>query len=60
MIATPGGPFADEEADRVLFSTVRDGLAGSGIKVVEDKRDINDEGFARDIADALAGLLSLQ
>lgn len=60
MIATPGGPFADDEADRVLFSTVRDGLGGSGIKVVEDKRDINDEGFARDIADALAGLLGLQ
>ncbi|KAI7783346.1 transcriptional regulator [Diaporthe eres] len=59
MIATPGGPFADDEADRVLFSSVRDGLAGSGIKVVEDKRDINDEGFAHDIADALAGLLGL-
>lgn len=59
MIATPGGPFADEEADSVLFSSVRDGLAGSGIKVVEDKRDINDEGFAHDIADALAGLLGL-
>ncbi|KAI3398385.1 hypothetical protein diail_9477 [Diaporthe ilicicola] len=59
MIATPGGPFADEEADGVLFSTVRDGLAGSGIKVVEDKRDINDEKFAQDIADALAGLLGL-
>lgn len=59
MIATPGGPFADEEADRVLFSTVQDGLRGSGIKVVEDKRDINDEGFAHDIADALAKLLDL-
>jgi len=59
MIATPDGPFADEEADRVLFSTVRDGLSGSGIRVVEDKRDINDEGFAHDIADALAGLLGL-
>lgn len=59
MMATPGGPFADEEADRVLFSTVRDGLAGSGIKVVEDKRDINDEGFSHDIADSLAGLIGL-
>lgn len=59
MIATPGGPFADEEADRVLFSSVRDGLAGSGIRVVEDRRDINDEGFAQDIADALAGLIGL-
>ncbi|POS80118.1 transcriptional regulator [Diaporthe helianthi] len=59
IIATPDGPFADEEADQALFSCVRDGLAGSGIKVVEDKRDVNDEGFAHDIADALAGLLGL-
>lgn len=59
MIATPGGPFADEEADQVLFTTVGDGLAGSNIKVVEDKRDINDEGFAQDIAEALARLLGL-
>ncbi|KAG8164975.1 hypothetical protein KVR01_005250 [Diaporthe batatas] len=59
MIAVPDGPFADEEADKALFSSVRDGLAGSGIRVVEDKRDINDEGFAHDIADALAGLLGL-
>lgn len=59
MIATPDGPFADEEADKALFSSVRDGLAGSGIRVMEDKRDINDEGFAHDIADALAGLLGL-
>lgn len=59
MIATPGGPFAEEDADKVLFSSVRDGLAGSGIRVVEDKRDINDEGFAHDVADALAGLLDL-
>lgn len=59
MIATPGGPFADEEADTALFSSVREGLAGSGIKVVEDKRDINDEKFAQDIGDALARLLGL-
>jgi uncharacterized protein (UPF0261 family) len=59
MIATPDGPFADEEADRELFSSVRDGLSGSGIRVVEDKRDINDEGFAHDIAGALAELLGL-
>lgn len=59
MIATPGGPFADEKADSVLFSTVREGLAGSGIKVVEDKRDVNDKGFAHDIAEALARLMGL-
>ncbi|KAK7747265.1 hypothetical protein SLS53_001518 [Cytospora paraplurivora] len=59
MISTPGGPFADPKADGVLFSTVRDGLAGSGIKVVEDERDINNKGFAHDIAEAFARLMGL-
>ncbi|KUI69536.1 hypothetical protein VM1G_05618 [Cytospora mali] len=59
MLATPGGPFVDEKADNVLFSTVKEGLAGSGIKVVEDKRDINDKGFSHDIAEALAMLMDL-
>lgn len=57
MIATPGGPFADEAADEALFSTIREGLEGSGVKVVEDRRDINDKGFALDIAEALVGLM---
>lgn len=59
MISTPGGPFADEKADGVLFSAIREGLDGSGVKVVEDTRDVNDEGFARDIAEALARLMGL-
>lgn len=59
MIATPGGPFADKKADSVLFSTIREGLSGSGIKVVEDQRDINDKGFAHDIAEELARLMGL-
>lgn len=57
MIATPGGPFADHEADEVLCQTIREGLKGSDIKIVEDQRDINDAGFAVDIADAMAGLM---
>lgn len=59
MISTSGGPFADEKADDALFSTLREGLKGSGVKVVEDKRDINDKGFAIDIADALAQMMGL-
>ncbi|KAF2275413.1 uncharacterized protein EI97DRAFT_74023 [Westerdykella ornata] len=54
MIATAGGPFQDASADEVLFQTVRDGLSGTKIRVVEDARAINDPGFARDIAEALA------
>ncbi|KAF2621057.1 hypothetical protein BU25DRAFT_259807 [Macroventuria anomochaeta] len=57
MIATPDGPFADQEADAKLFHTIKDGLADSGIEVVEDDRAVNDAGFARDIAEALAAKL---
>lgn len=60
MIATPGGPFADKEADQVLFCTIKGGFNGSGIQVVEDSRDINDDGFAKDIAEALVGLMGLR
>lgn len=60
MLGTPGQPFADKEADEVLFSTIKQGLEGSGVEVVEDERDINDEGFARDVADALARLMGLK
>ncbi|KFA63812.1 hypothetical protein S40285_07779 [Stachybotrys chlorohalonatus IBT 40285] len=54
MISTPGGPFADQEADGHLFTEVTDGLKHTGIKVVDDPRDVNDPGFAKDIAEALA------
>ncbi|KAF3007731.1 hypothetical protein E8E13_009818 [Curvularia kusanoi] len=58
MIATPDGPFADEEADSVFFQVIKEGLAQSGIQVVEDERSINDAGFARAIADALVSKLT--
>lgn len=59
MLSTPGAPFEDRDADEVLFGTIREGLKGSGVEVVEDKRDINDEGFAKDIANALARMMGL-
>ena len=59
MIATPGGPFHDGEADEALFSTLRDGLEDSGVSVFEDQRPINDEGFALDIAKRLTNLMGL-
>ncbi|KAI8938456.1 hypothetical protein NX059_004349 [Plenodomus lindquistii] len=52
-ISTPGQPFADSEADLALYNAIVDGLAGSGIRVVEDARAINDEQFAHAIAEAL-------
>ncbi|KAK3393962.1 hypothetical protein B0H63DRAFT_459607 [Podospora didyma] len=59
MLSTKGAPFEDTQADEVLFETVRKGLEGSGIQVVEDERDVNDSGFAKDIAEALANLMGL-
>ncbi|KAF2124138.1 UPF0261-domain-containing protein [Dothidotthia symphoricarpi CBS 119687] len=58
-IANPGGPFADAEADTVLFQTIKEGLSGSGIEVVEDERAVNDDGFAVDIAKALAQKMNI-
>ena len=54
MIATSQGPFADKDADAELFRVIVEGLADSGIEVVEDDRAVNDTSFARDIAEALA------
>ena len=53
IIATPDAPFADAEADEAMFDAIKDGLAGSGINIKEDERDINNISFAKDIADAL-------
>ncbi|KAK3938752.1 hypothetical protein QBC46DRAFT_439607 [Diplogelasinospora grovesii] len=58
-ISTPGGPFEDQQADAVLFSAIREGLQGSGVKIVEDERDINNRDFAIDIAEALARLMEM-
>ncbi|KAF1840353.1 glycoside hydrolase family 76 protein [Cucurbitaria berberidis CBS 394.84] len=58
-IAVPDAPFADEEADAALFAAVKAGLSGSGVEVVEDKRAINDESFARDIAESLVAKMAL-
>jgi uncharacterized protein (UPF0261 family) len=60
MIAVPDGPFEDANVDTVLFQVIRDGLAASGIEVVNDERAINDEKFAHDIADALIVKMGLR
>jgi uncharacterized protein (UPF0261 family) len=59
MIAVPDGPFADAEADAVLFQTIRNGLKESKFEIVEDKRAINDVAFAHDTAEALAAKMRL-
>ncbi|KAF5124146.1 UPF0261 protein [Metarhizium anisopliae] len=57
-LSTPSGPFADSRADGALFETLKFGLKESGIRVVEDAREINDGGFAVDIAERLMSLVA--
>lgn len=57
-ISVPGGVFADAESDTILADTVRLGLKGNGVKITDDKRDINDDGFASDIAKSLMALVN--
>ena len=59
IIATPGAPFHDADADEALFSTLRDGLKDSGITLIEDERPINDEGFAVDVAKRLVDMMEV-
>jgi uncharacterized protein (UPF0261 family) len=58
LLATAGSPFEDFEADSVLADTVRSGLKDTRTRVVSDDRDINNSGFATDIADRLMDLIS--
>ncbi|KXG54676.1 Uncharacterized protein family UPF0261 [Penicillium griseofulvum] len=57
-IGTAGSVFADDDADTALADTLRGGLTDSKIGVVSDERDINDDGFALDIADRLMDLVA--
>ncbi|GAB7348351.1 hypothetical protein MBLNU459_g6321t1 [Dothideomycetes sp. NU459] len=57
VIATPDGAFADQGADQALAETVKNGLRNSGVRIVADKRDINNGGFATEIAESLMRLL---
>jgi uncharacterized protein (UPF0261 family) len=58
MLSTPGGPFYDPEADEALFSAIEEGLDKTEIRVVRDKREINDPSFAEQIAKAFADLVA--
>ncbi|KAF8855607.1 UPF0261 domain-containing protein [Acephala macrosclerotiorum] len=60
VVSTPGQPFADQEADAALGQTVKKGLESTKVRVVEDTRHTNDEGFAIAIADSLMKIVSRQ
>ena len=56
-ISAEGGPFHDPAADAALFGAVRDGLAGTAVRLVELDTDINDPVFAETAVELLNGLL---
>jgi uncharacterized protein (UPF0261 family) len=53
MIDAEGQPFHDPEADAALFGALREGLAGTGVEIVELDHNINDEEFAVAMAERL-------
>lgn len=59
MIATPEAPFHDAQADKAIFSAIRNDLQDASVELVEDDRAINDEGFAVDIAERLVSIMGV-
>lgn len=57
MLSVEGGPFEDRDVDTALLNPLRKGLEEAGVKLVEDDRDINDTGFADDVAMAMMTML---
>ncbi|MEO5534733.1 MAG: Tm-1-like ATP-binding domain-containing protein [Pseudolysinimonas sp.] len=57
-IATEGGPFHDAAADTALFESIRTGLVGTDVELVEINLDINDPAFADACADRLHELIT--
>lgn len=60
MVDTPGQPFWNPEVDQVLFSTLEEGLRGSGIDIIRDERDINHTEFAVLAAEMLRDLIKVK
>lgn len=60
LISTPGAPFADPDADMIMFLKIKDDLTDTSVKVLDDHRDINDPGFAEDISQRLVKIINAQ
>lgn len=56
-ISTKGSVFEDGDADGALFGSLVAGLDKTQVEAVMDGRDVNDPGFAADIADRLMELV---
>ncbi|MFE9631043.1 Tm-1-like ATP-binding domain-containing protein [Streptomyces sp. NPDC006463] len=56
-LGAPGGPYHDPDADRALFSALRDGLRGSAARLYDYDTHINDPDFGRAAADRLHAMI---
>jgi uncharacterized protein (UPF0261 family) len=56
MIAVPGQPFHDPEADDALVTSLTEGLA-DGVELHDRDEDVNDPAFATAMADRLHELI---
>ncbi|KOU31681.1 hypothetical protein ADK52_02605 [Streptomyces sp. WM6372] len=52
-LGAPGGTYHDPDADRALFSALREGLRGSSARLYDYDTHINDPAFGRAAADRL-------
>ncbi|KAL8791047.1 MAG: hypothetical protein Q9213_000254 [Squamulea squamosa] len=59
-LSMSGEVYEDREADGVLFGTIEKGLHETDVQVVRDERNVNDKGFAVDVAKRLVRLLEVQ
>lgn len=56
-LSKTGGVYEDREADQCLFEAVEEGLQGTGVEAIRDERDVNDDTFAKDVAEKLVRLI---
>ena len=56
-IDKPGAIFYMPEANEMLFDTLKEGLKGTGVTIIEDDRHLYDPGFGERAADILDGLI---
>jgi uncharacterized protein (UPF0261 family) len=57
MIDAEGQPFHDPDADSALFATLRAGLEGTDVAIVEMENNVNDEPFAQAMAEQMDAYL---
>ncbi|KAL8730612.1 MAG: hypothetical protein Q9166_003925 [cf. Caloplaca sp. 2 TL-2023] len=60
VLSKPGEVYADEKADKALFDAIEEGIRGTNIDVARKELYINDDEFARYLAEKLVTLVEKQ